>query len=200
MHQSRIASLPGRPSRPISSSGSSISSLAELGVLGRDKQEHNRPQHKQEHQHQQHQHGGDGSNNTSTGNSNMMKKLGSKFALKRRHDNTNNSTRTKASINPSDDHDTDSIEELADEEDDNSILATARPSTGRILTASNSSSSSARPPSLYGDLTQVSPEHICLHTHKPPLILVNKFTCSLMTAVCPCEHPEWQQTSCFIET
>lgn len=69
----------------------------------------------------------------------MMKKLGSRFALKRKDGAAAASTTGD-----------DAIEELADE---NELLATARPRAGRTLTSSNATT--ARPPSIYGDLQQV---------------------------------------------
>jgi len=71
----------------------------------------------------------------------MMKKLGSRFTLKRRDSNKDPGGAGE-----------DAIEELID--DDYQVLTTARPRDGRTLTSSNSNST-ARPSSIYGDLTLV---------------------------------------------
>lgn len=145
MDQSRMTSLPAarsgmHSSRRLSSNGS----LSELGLL-----EHSQPQEQQQRRSSS---GGRSINSSSSksstissspsSNINMMKKLGSKFTLKRNRDG---STSTSTSTD-------DAVEELADEDQ---VLATARPRNGRILTSSTASNAS-RQSGVYGDLTQVS--------------------------------------------
>lgn len=143
---SHLSSLPARPTPHSSrrlSSNSSLSSLSELGMLDHDDQQ-------QEQRRSSASSSGNSSssntsktipsspNSSSSSSSNMMQKLGSRFTLKRK-DNPTSSTAAD-----------DAIEELADE---NEVLATARPRAGRTLHSSNAST--ARPPSVYGDLQQV---------------------------------------------
>lgn len=151
MDQSRMTSLPAarsgmHSSRRLSSNGS----LSELGLL-----EHSQPQEQQQCRISS---GGGRSISSSSSsksstissspssNINMMKKLGSKFTLKR---NKDGSTATSTSTCTATD---DAVEELADEDQ---VLATARPRNGRILTSSTASNAS-RQSGVYGDLTQVS--------------------------------------------